>query len=513
MNLANLRGPSLGLVHSLAIAGLMAFSAPAISANYPLELISPRATGTAPSAGGIAISGTHRIFKAYPGLEYNIRAVVIGGAFPYTFALSNAPSGMSIDARTGVISWPNPQANATPTITVTDLEGSRVSSSWAITVTTDGFRFLDAVNGRSHPTGTGTAANPWRTISDLVHAPVAVAGDIVYFRAGTYDALDLPRTSVGTAWERVEFYSSETPSAWLAYPGQTPTINFGFTPGGEPGVLFRLNGDNFYIDGLETRNSRIIGFQLGHGSYNVLRRLRMRDHNVIGANLDGTNAAFIMSITGGQSAYGHYTAIQDNDFSNAQYDLGLKIYSQGKLLIESNIFRDVWIGTELKADIPQFTYRANDHFSIGRGAVGGNMHYETTYGEILFNLARVPSGDYAVDVNQDGMAKRIDIYRNTFIGRVRVRETDSVDGPFYLYNNVIVNTDAGTPVGSHVYHLSVSDPSRIRLTDNLVGYPSDGIVDAGGSLTSAFQQYLGSRGYQIGGTASRPLPPSQLVIE
>ena len=49
------------------------------------------------------------------------------------------------------------------------------------------------------------------------------------------------------------------------------------------------------------------------------------------------------------------------------------------------------------------------------------------------------------------MAGVTHIYRNTFVGRVSVRNTDTADGPFYFTNNVIVNSDAGTPAGSHVY--------------------------------------------------------------
>src|SRR5688572_3861262 len=94
--------------------------APAFAANYPLELVSPRAVNTSPAAGYPAINSENRIFRAYPGMVYNIRAAVIGGAWPYTFTLSNAPAGMTIDSRTGTINWPNPQANASPTITVRD---------------------------------------------------------------------------------------------------------------------------------------------------------------------------------------------------------------------------------------------------------------------------------------------------------------------------------------------------------------------------------------------------------
>lgn len=514
----------LGLVVVLGCGWMQ----PVFSANYPLELVSPRAVGTVPATGNAAIRHTHRVFKAYPGLEYNVRAVVVGGAYPYSFSLTGAPAGMTIDNSTGLIVWPSPTEDVSPTITVTDSEGTRASSTWTIDVTTSGFRFIDGTRGSTYPTGTGAFDNPWRNISDMMNAPIAVAGDIVYFRAGTYDALDLPRTSVGTAWERVEFSANRNkPVAWLAYPGESPVIDFGFRSGGDPGVLFRFSGANIYIDGFEARNARIIGFQLSSGEdsdYAVFRRLRMRDLNTISANLDGTNSAFIMttsaysnSNTGGSAnTWAQYPAVQDCEFYNAPVDMGIKTYSLWKTIIEDNVFYDMRYGIEIKADMPQFTYRGNTHYNISARAIGGNMHSYTTHGEILFNLVNSPSGEFALDVNQDGQAKRIDIFRNTFIGRIRARNTDSADGPFVFYNNVIVSSDAGTPSGSHIYLESVSDSSRIVSQNNIAGYPGDNIVDVTGALTPEYSEYVTTHGSQArtGGIAynSPPNYPHNIIV-
>lgn len=522
MMIADIFRAAQRLTQVLTLAVVAVFAAPAMAANYPLELVSPRAVGTAPAAGNAAITSTHRIFKAYPGLEYNIRAVVIGGAYPYSFALSNAPAGMTINDDTGTIVWPNPQANATPTITVTDSEGTRVSSSWTITVTTSGFKFIDAVNGRSG--ATGSVSDPWRTISDMLNSSLSVAGDIVYFRNGTYSALNLPRSSIGTVWERIEINASNKPVAWLAYPGTTPVIDFGFNPGVEPGVMMRFNGNNVYIDGFETRNARVIGFQITSGPnshYRVFRRLRMHDLNMVLANLDGANSSYIMmtssysdSDVGGSAAtWAQYLTIQDCEFYNAPLGLGIKTYSTWKLLIEDNVFRDIYFATEIKADMPRFTYRGNEHRRVPGRSIGGNMHSQTTHGEILFNLVHEPNGEYALDVNQDGHAKRIDIYRNTFVGHVRVRNTDSADGPFRFYNNVIVNNDVGTPSGSHVYFENVADATRVQQFDNLVGNPSANIVDTSGSLSGSYRQYLGTRGHEIVGGAAPPSPPSNINVD
>jgi hypothetical protein len=499
---------------SLVAAASMAVSGNALAANYSLELVSPRAAGTTPSSGSDAISAQNRIFRAYPGLVYNIRAIVVGGAYPYTFTLSGAPSGMSINASTGEINWPNPPAGTvTPTITVRDSEGTERSSPWTITVGTAGFKFVDAANGQRHPTGNGGVSSPWRTLSDVVNG--GAVNDIVYFRTGTYNALDLPRTSVGSAWERVEL--GDAPNKWIAYPGETPVLDFGYRAGGEPGVIIRPSAENVYIDGFEARNARVIGIQLHSGSFGVIRRNRFFDLNTARANLDGSNSSFIMTMSsysdsdtgGGMGSWGQYLAFQENDFTNSPVDCALKTYSQWKMLIEDNDFTNALIGTELKADMPQFTYRKNRHVNISAIAIGGNMHSMTTHGEINFNLVNSPSGQFALDVNQDGQAKRVDVYRNTFIGNVRVRNVDLSDGPFRLNNNVIVNNNSSQ---TKVLLESVLDLLRVTVLDNLSGAPSAGIVDGTGQLTSAYSQWIGTRGHQLGNEI-RPRPPTNVTAQ
>ena len=87
-----LGGQKIRLVLGCALA-IMSLAQPSFAANYPLEL-----TNIGPS-----LASNNRIYRAYPGLEYNIRAAVIGGDYPYSFTLSNAPAGMTINAQTGPI--------------------------------------------------------------------------------------------------------------------------------------------------------------------------------------------------------------------------------------------------------------------------------------------------------------------------------------------------------------------------------------------------------------------------
>jgi hypothetical protein len=124
-------------------------------------------------------------------------------------------------------------------------------------------------------------------------------------------------------------------------------------------------------------------------------------------------------------------------------------------------------------------------------------------GEICYNLFNLPEivdeswDNGVVGLNWDGAAFRIDVYRNTIVGRAYVAAAGPEDGPFVWSRNVIVNAQAGVPEGSHVSHREVTDPSRVIIDNNLAGYPADGIVDPDGRLTDAYESYRGSHGHQI----------------
>lgn len=490
---------------------LISTAAPVWAANYRLELVSPRAAGTAPTAGSAAMPSGHRIFKAYPGLTYNIRAVVIGGAYPFTYALSNAPSGMSINSATGEINWLNPQASASPTITVTDAEGTTVSASWPIAVSVEGFKFVSPNGNDANP---GTLSAPWRTLLKLYNS--SASSDIVYFRAGTYTADGIPRTSVGTAWERVEFGSARS-ARWLAYPGETAVVNFGYVAGSDPGVLIRFQAnpaDPVYLDNLEGRNFRNIGFQVisGQSDYTVLRRLSIHD---MVQGVDGENPAGIM-FTSSYSDASQYGAVQDSVFHRLNGGGGLKVYSHKKMVIEDNAFRDSSYGFDLKAHVPRFDVRGNTFSNVTDYVLYGNMNTsgsgEPASGELRFNNVNTPRANWTLDINQDGQASQIFIHRNTLVGRVRVRNVDSADGPFHFSNNVIVNSDSGTPAGSHVVLESVADTSRITFDNDLAGSPGSGIVDGNGLLSGEFVRYVGIRGHQLG-DVDVPSPPSNVTVQ
>jgi hypothetical protein len=480
------------------------------TANYPLQIILPRPAGTSPDAGAPTISANHRIFWAYPGALYNIRSAVIGGVYPYTYSLQNAPSGMTINSETGEINWPNPLAGATNiSFRVTDAAGTQIATTWSIAVNSARFIFLNASSPKG---GNGSWASPYQQISEIPSS--THAGKIAYFMSGTYQVLDMARvTRTGdTSWERVEFNGSSKPLSWLEYPGQSAVIDFGWK-GSDVVPLIRMTDGPIYLDGFETANSHNMAFQFGASHFGVVRRMNMHHQ---GPGQDGANSAFLMFLSNyGSPAIG--TVIQDNTFSDITYGTGncaLKMYSLNKSLVEDNIFHSTDAGGEaivaIKSDIPRFTVRRNTFYDIRTPAIGGNMHRinDATSGEILFNNVRA-GASVALFINQDGQAGRIDVYRNTFNGRVWVRNTDSGDGPFNFYNNVIVS---GDPPGrwiseSRIHFENVTDAARIIATNNLEGTPSQNLTDSSGSLSAPNAAYLGTHGWQLRPPITVPASP------
>lgn len=509
------------LCRAILVTTTLVLPALAEAAIYPLELVSPRAAGTSPAAGYPALSANNRIFWAYPGLEYNIRATVIGGTYPYTFSLADAPDGMSINAATGEIRWVNPSGTgATPRISVTDSEGTTVSSAWTITVDPDRFIFLDAVNGRefdgANP-GTGTRTNPFRRIRDLYSGNTyeskrvnTHAHKIAYFRTGTYNIDGFIEDVSSTSGGRMALLDSAKPVAWVAYPGELPTIDgrcvatspqIGSRPcNWGPHIAIYDSANNTYIDGFRLINMAFYAFRTaGSGNYQVFRRNRF---SVNGPTIEGVNQGFITTMNG---ETGYYMSVQDNVFENIEQGSCIKLYATARILIEDNICRNVRGGESegiaaKGGTMDRVTIRHNIVHGTDRSGIGGNMHVLRS-GEILFNRVYDAGSGTAVDINQDGLAGPVYLIRNTVVGRFRVRNTDSADGPFFLYNNVVVNNDPG-----QLTLEGVSDTSRVRTANNLTGTPSQSIVDVNLNLTTAYQSYLGTHGHQITGSSSGSYP-------
>lgn len=454
-------------------------------ARFPLEITNIRPVGVDGMTSG------NRALRAYPGLPYNVAVVAMGGAYPYTFELTNAPTGMNINSATGEINWSNPDSDASVTVVVRDFEGSNVSLSFNISVTTSGFFFVDAVNGSSG--GTGSISNPWRSLLDIRQN--AAAGGIVYFRQGLYRLTGLPTTGTTTPPEtRVDFDERYHPVIWLAYPGDArPVIDFQYDGVRVDTPRFRMSGSSVYVEGFEVRNSHIMAFQIGYDTNYRGATFRKNIMHQGGPGVDGSNAAFIMTIQTAGGPFIHGTTIIDNEFYAFTDLCPIKTYDQDHVVMANNVFHDgnVLVSTDaavaIKGRHGRWEVRGNRLYDLTDG-IGGNQN-NAQLGEIRFN--RVSATSLALSLNQNGTAGPIYVYRNTFVGPILVQRVDASHGPFEIYNNVIVNDDA-----NFINYFLVTDFTRVSALQNLLARPADNAVDADGFLTPAYINYLGTHGFQ-----------------
>jgi len=460
--------------------------------NQALEIIAPKASGT----GSPAISSNHRCFRAYPGITYEFRAQVIGGAYPYVFSLSNAPDGMTINRSTGVITWANPQTSASNiTLTVQDRDGDSASSSWSITVGTSGFLF---VNSSYSGTETGTISQPFNSIQDLLDLDRSHESDFVYFRTGSYPVPTYhPDYGPGNGCSLS--YDGGKPHIWMGYPGESVTIDMDehyFCTGQET--------TPYYFGRLRFHNSSEYGFAASSRS-NYATFYRCEFDTLTTGRTDNSNQGFYFTFAEGT---GNYLVFQDCEFHDYTGTSGIgSLYCQNKILIEGCQFynqyaggTDICTAIGLKTSITNSTIRGNQA-DISAGGVFGSVNsaftqtpgYEYSSGnEICFNYFR-STGTHACMYNNNGNQGSLYHYRNTTVGSVVMRDLvspDSCEGPWYFDSNVFQNSASGL-----TYHYTCENGSScITSYDGNLG-GTTGLVDENGLLVN--RDYVGTYGWEI----------------
>jgi hypothetical protein len=185
-----------------------------------------------------------------------------------------------------------------------------------------------------------------------------------------------------------------------------------------------------------------------------------------------------------------------------------KLYTFRKLLIEDDNASTCGSPFDIKQDCPRFEvrggwYRDNVYQQPG---IVGNQHANCS-GEIRYNrvTSRASSagvnGGPALALNNFSDTARVDVYRNTFVGKVWIEGTTGV-GPFRFYRNVIINDNTTYP--DRLSYDSYSGTSGLvqlgaGADANLVGGVGSGIVNESGGLelTGSYTQYVGQKGYQL----------------
>lgn len=190
-----------------------------VPAKMSMRLVHPRTSTTS----------TYIYENWYTGMALNLPVCVQGGAWPFYYELTTAPSGMAIgqqygSANYGRITWASPTAGShSVAVRVTDQDGNIVTYSWTLTVGTSKHVFFDAVNGND--ANSGTFASPYQTFakfSGLATTP-ELSGKICVYRSGTYATDNAAAlTDSGYRW----MMGPNKPLVHMAYPGDAVIFDF-----------------------------------------------------------------------------------------------------------------------------------------------------------------------------------------------------------------------------------------------------------------------------------------------
>lgn len=479
-----------------AIISSVIFAVSVQSANITLDIINLDKTGT-----------NNRVRYAYPGIKYEIPVGVEGGLYPFEYELTAAPSGMTI-SDSGIIEWDNPTAVGSPhtvTVLVTDAESNTDSSSISLTVTDSTSRFV-FVNGSYSGTETGSITQPY---SDLENVWAGISGsEILYFRVGIYT---LPHSVAVT--ERRDSYrvrvgpdaTYPAPNAFLAYPGETVTIDmekdsgaatykgYNFTINNQPDIFFggliitdawsyaisaQSSADYLTVYNCDFRN--IEAESPFDGNFSYLNYMNAdHDYNLIHSNEFGTNST--------------YTAPEGVSH--------VKMYTTANFVFQDNTFTDL-TDLDLKDSTDYTSIRHNTFDGAALQAMGYTAYSVRT--DASFNF--FTGSDLSIYLATGRDVTNFWFYRNTLYNSyVYLRYVES-DDSLYLDDNVIAydQADTGDTTSNdywrnrgRYYYSPNAHNSYATWTGGLYGNLSDNIINPSGDLQGSYRDtYLGVAGWE-----------------
>ncbi len=278
-------------------------------------------------------------------------------------------------------------------------------------MTSNGFYFIDAVNGND--SNSGTMAQPFQTLLGVQSKGLPTTAAL-YFRAGSYASTGIKMNTM--------------PSIWMAFPGdKMPTLD---CQGQRTCIGLGSSVQNpLLYQGFEITNSAFKFFWLdGDGKPVTWRNNIMHGITVTNANDAYENPAFIFTsdyVKGSTPVYQNLI-LQNNqvyDLNNYNHDIHISpatFYDVSHSLEEDNIIHDIYDGTciEDKDDGWYNTYRHNTCYNIDGGAgIGLYSQYSQVGIEIENNLlVGNANGRNLVDVgSQPGYIKNIYLHDNTFV--------------------------------------------------------------------------------------------------
>lgn len=318
-----------------------------IPAKFAPAIVGPSA---ATEAGTDAAWSRYR--RCPSGIAYRVPIAVTGGAWPFLYELTTAPSGMTVGAQYGdtdygILSWSNPTVGThSIAARVTDQDGTVVTRSWSLEVidreNTTYFVFCDSVNG-SDSTGDGSFSDPFATVlgwygttpgATTAFNSATFNGRQAFYRAGTY-ATNLITDPDGYP-NRVRWYSSYKPVVHVGYPGEVASFDC----------------DDYFIDTGTASDAAICGMSLINGNQAQAEGIKhsywrtdaasrlLCFENTFGATsgttAGGTNSACLM-LTGGTASN---VVVSHNTYDNPSGSDFLLNYGSTDILCEGNSIVD-----------------------------------------------------------------------------------------------------------------------------------------------------------------------------
>ncbi|MEM6955878.1 MAG: right-handed parallel beta-helix repeat-containing protein [Myxococcota bacterium] len=241
--------------------------------------------------------------RTFPGIPYAAKLGVVGGLWPYRYALDDASvaRGMRID-EDGTLRWPEPSAGTETVRTlITDERGNRIEHVHELRVEVANVLF---VSSEGSDENVGSADRPLRTLQAALIA--SNADTLIYLRSGRYavrDRLDLDAAHA---------------SHLLGHPSDPPhsaVIDF------ESEGRFNLGGRSTHargIEGLTLANGRNYGV-LASSAHNV----SIHSNRFDGLSMDenaGNHSFLYFPGHGTADARHALVRIQDNVFTGFRCD-------------------------------------------------------------------------------------------------------------------------------------------------------------------------------------------------
>lgn len=472
-----------------------------VPAKMPMTLVHPRPDNETNDWA------RHR--RAYPGLEYRVPVTVQGGAFPFRYELVEGPRGMAIGGRVngadyGVLSWtPEEEAGVYPVrVRVTDQELNQVIASFEVTVTREGFIFLDS----SAPgNGDGTIDSPLNSFAAVHRNDVndrTYEGHILYLRGGQH-VLTGPENSNGNF--RIDGVNK--PLVWLGYPGEEATVNASTTV---VNMLGSGSGQDVFMQGFQLAHSSTIVpnsrfFFFGSSAGQRMTFFELDFYGLVPGTSGTDNPGAIVAFAG--SNYRDYLTVQDCYFEeySAPANTGVigSFYTTRYAVIDRNTFGPTSSETPARGIFPK---GQNDYWSIRQNEsvftdfrYGAVQQYMGSRGlgpqriEIAYNLIRASARDRgSVSYNwSNGVSgdNHTYVYRNTLVGRVRGLRGEHT---LHIERNVVL-TDDDPAFGDQDGGRTIIDEGNLVRSFN-----DSTALDERGQLKGEYRKHFGVIGHEIG---------------